>query len=88
VNSFPGAVLAPSPEVSVNRLVRRKVLRQHTPSTSAAVHVEDGVNHMAQGGFPGASPLLGLRQKRGDDIPFRVRQIAWIAHAGYFSMDV
>src|SRR4051812_20094883 len=44
VNTFPGAVFAPSSKEAIDRLVRREVLRQHAPSDAAPAHVEDRVD--------------------------------------------
>src|SRR5436305_9802039 len=78
-------VLAPSPEVAVNRLVRREVLRQHAPCTTPSAHIEDGVDYLSQRGGLGAAPRLGLRQERGNNIPFRILDVARISHTGHFS---
>ena len=43
VDPFPGAVLTPSPEVMVDGLPRREVVRKQAPLAAAPREVEDGV---------------------------------------------
>ena len=87
VNLLPGAVLAPCPEVAIHRLVGREVLGKHPPSNTPAAHIEDGIDDIPQRGSLRAPSGLGSREERGNDIPFGIRDIAWVTHGRYFSID-
>lgn len=76
----PGAVFLPSPKVVIDRLVGRKISGQHTPSTTAAAHIEDSVDDLPQDSRAGTATETSFRQQGRNDIPFRIRYIAWVSH--------
>src|SRR5580704_4722212 len=79
VQDFPGSVVAKPGEPTIDRLVRREMLRQHPPGTATAQHKEDRVHQFAH--RPGSTPAsLGWwRQQWREYLPFRVGQIARVA---------
>src|SRR5919112_5185596 len=62
VHPFPGAIYAPSPEVTVDGLPGREVVRQQAPGTAAMHDVEDGVDDLAEGVHPGSPGSFGGRE--------------------------
>lgn len=86
MDSLPSAVLTPRSEVAIHRLIRGKVLRQHAPCAPTSAYIEDGIDHSSQRSCLRAASGLGRRQERGNNIPFRIRSIAWVTHNRYFSM--
>src|SRR4051812_2536555 len=59
VHPLPGAVDAPSPQVMVDGLPWRKVVRKQAPGAPATHDVEDGVKDLAQGVYPGTPRGFG-----------------------------
>lgn len=68
-----------APEPPVNRLPRRKIVRQHPPAAAGTRQVADRVQDLAQVHARLAPPLGGRGQKRPDLLPLRVGQIGRIA---------
>ena len=49
MNPLPGPIPPPNPEVVVDQLPGRQVVRQQTPGTSGAQHIPDGIHHLPAG---------------------------------------
>jgi hypothetical protein len=75
---LPGAVLFPGVEEAVGGGRFGQILGEHPPLTTGLVEVENGVEEEAEGNFPGAATLLGLRQQRFEQRPLFIRQIRLI----------
>lgn len=60
VYPLPSALTPPGSEVMVDGLPGRKVVRQQAPGTSTTHEVEDGLEDLAQGVYPGAPGALGV----------------------------
>src|SRR5215212_2973991 len=78
VQSLPGAVDAPGPEVVVDGPPRREVVGQQSPSTAAARYVEDGVEDLAQGVEARATGGSGDRQMRLEYLPLLVGEVGLV----------
>ena len=79
MDPFPGAVEAPTPEVVVDGLPARYVVRQQPPSASGADQVQDCVQDRQAIMFRGAPSQFGRRHQSLDSFPLFVAQIAGIA---------
>src|SRR5262249_18698278 len=75
MDPLPGAVLAPQPEVVLDRLPGRQVVRQQAPGLAAAPHVEVGVRDLTSAPATRASAGLGCRHERLEDRPLAVRPV-------------
>src|SRR5271166_2368131 len=63
-DSFPNPGAAPGVEVVTDRAFRREVVRQGPPSTAVLVHIEDGIDDLAQVDSA-VSPAAGCRGQQG-----------------------
>ena len=79
MNSLPGAVDPPTPEVVVDGLPARHVVWQQPPSTSGADQVQDRVQDCQAIMFRGAPSKFGRRQQPLDSFAFFLAQVAGIA---------
>ena len=79
MNSLPGAVETPTPEVVVDGFPARHVVWQQPPSTSGADQVQDCVQDCQAIMFRGAPSKFGRRHQSLDSFPLFVAQIAGIA---------
>ena len=68
-------VVAKSGEPAIDRLVRRKVFRQHAPRDNPAQHEEDRIHHLAHRPGSMAAGLAGGGSNGGEYLPLRVGQI-------------
>src|SRR5712692_8591943 len=75
VDALPGAVETPAPEVVVERLPRRKRVRQQPPGTAAADAVQDAVEDLTHRREPRATGRGRNRQQRFELTVVRVREI-------------
>ena len=80
VDPLEQTAVAPRREPAVDRAPRREVRWQKAPGDPAAHDIEDGVDDLAQ--RPGARPAspMGRRQKGLNHAPFRIAQVALVAH--------
>src|SRR3990172_8236943 len=78
MDAIQDAVTRPLPKIVVDGGARWKILRQLAPLTAGAQHIADRIHHIAHVGFALAPALARRRDRRLDERPFRVRQIAWI----------
>ena len=79
IEALPQAVVAKANEPAIGCLVRREVFGQQPPGTAAAQHIENRVQHFAHRPHPTSPGRGGRRQKRRENPPFFVGQIAAIA---------
>src|SRR3954451_11121661 len=79
VNAPERAVVVPSVEVVVQGAARRQVLGDRGPLAARAQDVHEAVGHLAQVDRPLVPAALGGRDQRGDQRPFRVGQVTWVA---------
>lgn len=77
----PGAVFGPERKAAVRHLLGRQVVGHHAPSTPAAQHVEDRVDHLAPLVLGRASSRLWLGHQTLDQLPLRIAQVTWISFA-------
>ena len=64
VNSEPRPVSLPQPEVMIDRLPMRQVVRERAPRAAAPDEVLDGVDDLAQGVAAVSTARLLYRQQR------------------------
>ena len=78
VNATPGAVTRPFPEVVIDMAPEREIRGQHAPLGPSTVDIEDSIDDSTQinGAFTASTRWLG--QKRRDDRPFMVADIAGV----------
>jgi hypothetical protein len=79
VNAPERAVVVPSVEVVVQGAARRQVLGDRGPLAARAQDVHEAVGHLAQVDRPLVAAALGGRDQWGDQRPFRVGQVTWVA---------
>src|SRR5271168_3210000 len=79
MNAIQHAIALPPNEVVMDRAARWKILRQVAPLAAGAQDVHDAVHHRAHVHRPLASARLRRRNKRFDQRPLVIRQIARIA---------
>jgi hypothetical protein len=81
VQPRPDTVVLPAPDLGVDGLPGREVVRQHAPRTAAAEEIPVGVEDLPQGDFTRpAAELLG-RQKRFQALPLGIGQIGGVGFA-------
>src|SRR4051794_2232383 len=73
------AVVVPSVEVVVQGAARRQVLGDRGPLAARAQDVHEAVGHLAQVDRPLVAAALGGRDQRGNQRPFLVGQVTWVA---------
>src|SRR3954470_6463048 len=79
VNALERAVVVPSVEVVVQGAARRQVLGDRGPLAARAQDVHEAVGHLAQVDRPLVAAALGGRDQWGNQRPFRVGQVTWVA---------
>src|SRR5215218_6108396 len=77
---LPSPVVSPLLEVHVDRRVRRKVVREHPPSTAATQNVEDGIDHRPEICRTRPASRLGCRKQATNNPPLRVAHVARVSH--------
>src|SRR5262245_59146162 len=80
--ALPGAIVPPAPEVLIDNLPGRKVVRQQAPGTATTEDREDRIHDLTLGRFLGPPTGLGAGHQMFDQIPFFVAQIGWVWFAG------
>src|SRR5271156_3227365 len=70
---------APGVEVAAHRALRGKILGKIAPLATGAQQIHDGVEGLPHVGLASASTALCGRNKRFNQRPFRVRDIAGVA---------
>ena len=78
MNPLPGFLPSPYPEVVVDQLPRRQVMRQETPSAAGAQHIPDSVDNLPAGVLGWTSPRFGRRNQGPQNIPLGISQIRGI----------
>jgi len=78
---LPNPFAMPFAKVEVHRRIRGKVMRQHFPLASRALHVEDGVEDFSKVHFTGTTKALTSRYQRLQNAPFGITHIAGIGFA-------
>ena len=71
-------VPVPQIEILVHRRLRRKVLGQGAPLAAGRQQIENRVQHLAHIHRARTAATLGRRDRRFDQRPLRIRQIAWV----------
>lgn len=84
VHSVPGPVPFPTLEIGVNRLPRRKVVRQHPPGTSRAFQVEDRIQHLAEILRSWPPARLGRREEWRQSNPLFIDKTCRIVFSKHF----
>src|SRR3954469_5111326 len=79
VNAPERAVVVPSVEVVVQGAARRQVLGDRGPLAACAQDVHEAVGYLAQVDRPLVAAALGGRDQWGDQRPFLVGQVTWVA---------
>src|SRR3954454_2373458 len=79
VNAPERAVVVPSVEVVVQGAARRQVLGDRGPLAARAQDVHEAVGYLAQVDRPLVAAALGSRDQWGDQRPFLVGQVTWVA---------
>src|SRR3954451_18538931 len=79
VNAPERAVVVPSVEVVVQGAARRQVLGDRGPLAGRAQDVHEAVGYLAQVDRPLVAAALGSRDQWGDQRPFLVGQVTWVA---------
>src|SRR3954454_18680343 len=79
VNAPERAVVVPSVEVVVQGAARRQVLGDRGPLAACAQDIHEAVGPLAQVDRPLVPAALGGRDQRGDQCPFLVGQVTWVA---------
>src|SRR3954447_15619703 len=79
VNAPERAVVVPSVEVVVQGAARRRVLGDRGPLAARAQDVHEAVGHLAQVDRPLVVAALGGRDQWGNQRPFLVGQVTWVA---------
>src|SRR6516164_670335 len=82
IDRLPQPAITPSIEITLNRAVRRKLLRQHAPLATRLGDIEDAVDHLPQQSLARSSARCGSWHMRLDDRPFLVAQVTCIAQPG------
>src|SRR5262249_35280928 len=80
---LPGAVALPAPEVGVDGLPGRQVVRQQAPGPAGAQEVADAVDDLADVDAAGATTRLGGGDHRRQHSPLGVGQVGRVSLAGH-----
>ena len=81
VDELPGPVLAPAPEITIDRLPRPEISGQQSPRTAGANDLEDGIHQTAplqRGPASLALARLGCGNQRFDILPFFITEVSWV----------
>ena len=78
VDALPGAIVTPLPEIVIDGLPFRIVVRQQASLTAGDDKVEDRVDDLAHVDAPGAATCFCGRDQRHDTLPLAVGQIGWV----------
>jgi hypothetical protein len=78
---LPNPFALPLLKVAIHRAVWRQVVGQHFPLASRSLNVEDAIKNLSKIDLDWMPKAFGLRQKRSQDRPFRITQVAWIRFA-------
>src|SRR5215203_1075137 len=79
VNAPERAVVVPSVEVVVQGAARRQVLGDRGPLAARAQDIHEAVGYLAQVDRPLVAAAFGGRDQWGDQRPFLVGQVTWVA---------
>src|SRR5215208_5000088 len=78
VHPLPDTVQTPSPEVVLDGLPRREVVRQKSPGAAALQDVEDGVEDLEQAVQARSPFVFWERQERFDALPLGIGKVGWV----------
>jgi len=78
INLLPRAILSPLAEVVEDGLVRGKVAREVAPGAAVFVHIENGIHDFAHVGSAPIAAGARWRDKRLDDIPLGIGEVACV----------
>jgi hypothetical protein len=78
VDPLPGAVDAPGPEVMVDGLPGRELVREQAPGTATTRDVKDCLEDLAQGVQPGSSRGFGGREVGLHVRPFGIGEVGLV----------
>lgn len=70
VNTLPGSVQSPVAKIAVDRLPRRKIMRQEAPLTTRAQDKEDGIDYLSPPVLSRTSSAFDRRNQGFNDVPF------------------
>jgi hypothetical protein len=87
VDAGPDAFALPAAKVVVDRLPRRKVMRQEPPGASGAQQVEDGIDDLALVGLARAAAGAGVGDHGRDGGPLIVGQVGGVGSAAGQGVD-
>src|SRR5215218_602265 len=79
VNAPERAVVVPSVDVVVQGAARRQVLGDRGPLAACAQDIHEAVGYLAQVDRPLVAAAFGGRDQWGDQRPFPVGQVTWVA---------
>ncbi len=79
MEAVQGPVVVPVTEIAVDRAAGREVLRQRTPLAARAQDEHQPIDDLALINCPLVAATLGRRDKRTDQRPLLIRQIAGVA---------
>jgi hypothetical protein len=86
VQAREGAIGTPRCKVIIHGGLGGKVARQVIPSTVGRQYIKDSVQDLPHVGRPRPTTAPGRRQKRGHQLPLRIRKIARIAEPAPISV--
>jgi len=75
LNLLPHPRLTPAPEIAVDTLPRRQIVRQHPPTAARPQHIQDAITSSRRVYLTGRPPLLALGMSASNCGPFSVAQI-------------
>lgn len=76
---LPGSVITPDPEVVVDRLPAREVVRECPPRTAIAHDVEDRIDDLAALDTGGTTASLGFGNLWFDPVPLGIGQVGGVS---------
>jgi hypothetical protein len=82
VNTLPSSVQPPVATIGVDRLPRRKIMRQGAPLAPGAQDREDGIDNLSPHGISRASSTFDGRTQWFNNLPFFISQIRWVIGSG------
>jgi hypothetical protein len=75
IDLFPNSLLLPSAEIPIGREPAGQIMRDHTPRTAAAQHIQNGIHDLSPLNFLRTSFWLFSWNQRFQDLPFFIRYI-------------
>ena len=81
IHPFPGAIAAPGIKVVAHGGPLGEVMRQVTPCTAIAIHIEQGIEYFPQINASGPTQAGRRRQQRFQNSPLRIGQVGRVRFA-------